>query len=80
MIDIEDNIVTKTSTYSISEKDESKLIENKEAISMLHIDSPDVIENIGLNQRLLERDSKLDEITDESIPKNIDSNRSNRLL
>jgi hypothetical protein len=46
-------MVLKTSIYSLSEKDEYRLIENKEAVSMIKSDSPDIIDNIGLNENLL---------------------------
>jgi hypothetical protein len=53
-LDIEDNIVLKSSLYSISEKSENILIQNKEAISMAKLDSPDVIDDVGINNNLLE--------------------------
>ena len=66
-------MVLKTSIYSISEKDEHRLIENKEAISMLKTDSPDVIENVGLDVNLLGTDKKLKEIGNKKELREIES-------
>ncbi len=52
-IDIEDNMVLRSSNYKLSGDSEELLIKNKEAISSIKTDSPDIIENIGLNENLL---------------------------
>ncbi len=51
-------MVLKTSIYSLSERDEQRLVQNKEAVSMLKSDSPDVIENVGVNETLLKEGDK----------------------
>jgi hypothetical protein len=48
-------MVLKSSIYSLGEKSEEKLIEHKEAISSLKSDHPDLIEDIGLNKKLLDQ-------------------------
>ena len=57
-LDIEDNMLLKSSIYKLDEKSEHKLIQNKEAINNSRDDFPDVIENIGLNKNMLIYDKK----------------------
>ncbi len=53
----------KSSLYSLSEKSENVLIKNKEAISMAKIDSPDIIDDVGIKSKLLEdKKSKEDDV------------------
>jgi hypothetical protein len=47
-------MVLKSSIYSLGEKSEELMVQHKEAISSLKVDSPDLIEDIGLNKKLLE--------------------------
>jgi hypothetical protein len=47
-------MVLKSSLYSLSEKSENILIKHKEAISMAKLDSPDIIDDIGIKDKLLE--------------------------
>jgi hypothetical protein len=47
-------MVLKSSNYTLGEKSLGVLIENKEAISSIKYESPDLIDNIGLNEKLLE--------------------------
>jgi len=47
-------MVLKTSLYKLDEKSEYRLIQNKEAINNSRNDYPDVIENIGLKENLLD--------------------------
>lgn len=59
-MNIEDNIVLRSSTYKLDEKSEEILIQNREAVSSLNIDSPNVIQDVGLNKNLLERKNNYD--------------------
>jgi hypothetical protein len=66
ILDIEDNMVLKSSIYSLSEKDEYRLVQNKEAVSMNKIDSPDVIDQVGLDENLLSGGEKVKQISENS--------------
>ena len=61
-------MVLKTSIYSLGEKSEDLLIKNKEAISILKTDSPDLIDDIGLDRKLLDAQNGRDR---ESITGNV---------
>jgi len=53
-------MVLKTSMYTLGEKSENLLIQNKEAVSSLKTDSPDLIDDIGLNTKMLDNKSNKD--------------------
>ncbi len=59
-------MVLKSSIYSLSEKDEYRLVQNKEAVSMNKIDSPDVIDQVGLDENLLSGGEKVKQISENS--------------
>jgi hypothetical protein len=59
-------MVLKSSTYSLSEKDEYRLIHNKEAVSMNKIDSPDIIDQVGMEENLLKGGENVKQVTGNS--------------
>jgi len=54
-------MVLKSSLYSLSEKSENIMIKHKEAISMAKLDSPDIIDDIGIKDKLLEGNKNKDD-------------------
>jgi hypothetical protein len=45
-------MILKTNLYKLDSKSENVLIENKEAVNNLLIDSPDIIEDVGVKKLL----------------------------
>lgn len=54
-------MVLKSSQYKLDEKSEFKSLQHKEAISMLKIDSPEIIDDVGLKHKLLKGEHKEEE-------------------
>ncbi len=50
-------MILKTNIYSLDSNSESVLIKNKEAVNNILLDTPDIIENVGL-KNLLNSDKK----------------------
>ena len=53
-------MLLKTSIYSLDSESEQILIKNKEAVNNLQLDSPDIIEDVGL-RNLLGRNEENDQ-------------------
>jgi hypothetical protein len=45
-------MILKTNIYKLDSKSEHVLLENKEAVSNILLDSPDIIEDVGVKQLL----------------------------
>jgi hypothetical protein len=55
LLDIEDNMILKSSEYQLTEQSQERMIKDREAISSLTLDSPNIIDHVGLDKNLLER-------------------------